>query len=232
MPPSAPSPIAVELVVLDFDGTLADSFPWFTSVLNDVARRWRFRRIGPAEHDALRRLSAAQVFAHLEVPSWKLPLIARDLRRRMRREVHRIQPFPGIDALLERLGNAGMRLALASSNSRSNVQAVLGAANLARFERLECGIALAGKPARLRRILRRCRVAPQRVIYIGDEVRDIAAARAAGMRAGAVTWGYNAPEVLRMAGPDRLFQTPDELARLADTTLVERCPGPDDNSAG
>jgi phosphoglycolate phosphatase len=34
------------LVVLDFDGTLADSFDWFCSVLNGVADRYRFRRGG------------------------------------------------------------------------------------------------------------------------------------------------------------------------------------------
>ena len=208
-------PLGLELVVLDFDGTLADSFPWFTNVLNDVARRWRFRQVDPTEHAALRRLSAMEVFASLGVPGWKVPLIAHDLRRRMAREIDHIRPFAGIDALLAALQTAGLRLALASSNSRDNVQAVLGPTNLKRFERLECGIAIAGKPARLKRILRHCGVDANRAIYIGDEVRDIAAARTAGMAAGAVGWGYNAPDMLRAAGPDRLFPTLTDLARLA-----------------
>jgi len=213
-------PPALELIVLDFDGTLADSFPWFTSVLNDVARRWRFRQVDPTEHPALRRLSAMEVFASLGVPGWKVPLIAHDLRRRMGREIRHIRPFAGVDELLAALQTAGLRLALASSNSRDNVQAVLGTSNLKRFERLECGIAITGKPARLKRIVRRCRVDANRAIYIGDEVRDIAAARAAGIAAGAVGWGYNTPDVLRAAGPDRLFPTLADLARLADETFA------------
>ncbi len=177
MPAQTPSRPPFALVVLDFDGTLADSYPWFTGVLNDCARRWHFRQVGPAEVPALRRLSAAEVFASLGVARWKVPLIARDLRRRMGREIHRIRPFADVDDRLAQLHGAGLRLALATSNSRANVQAVLGETGMARFERLECGIAISGKAARLKRILRRCRVDAERAIYIGDEVRDIAAAR-------------------------------------------------------
>jgi phosphoglycolate phosphatase len=215
---TAPRPL--ELIVLDFDGTLADSFPWFISVLNDVARRWRFREVDPAEHATLRRLGALEVFASLGVPGWKVPLIAHDLRRRMGREIHQIRPFAGVDALLSSLQTAGLRLALATSNSLGNVRTVLGAANLARFERLECGIAITAKPGRLKRVLRCCRVGADRAIYIGDEIRDIAAARAAGMAAGAVGWGYNALDVLRAAAPDRLFPTLTDLARLADEVIA------------
>ena len=40
-PPAAPYALAV----FDFDGTLADSFPWFAGVLNGVADRYGFRRV-------------------------------------------------------------------------------------------------------------------------------------------------------------------------------------------
>ena len=33
------------LVIFDLDGTLADLFPWFSRVLNDVADRYRFKRV-------------------------------------------------------------------------------------------------------------------------------------------------------------------------------------------
>jgi phosphoglycolate phosphatase len=37
-----------KLVVFDFDGTLADSGPWFMRVLNQVAERHRFRKVSNA----------------------------------------------------------------------------------------------------------------------------------------------------------------------------------------
>ena len=43
-----------QLVIFDLDGTLADSFPWFSRILNDVADRYRFKRVAPHEIDALR----------------------------------------------------------------------------------------------------------------------------------------------------------------------------------
>jgi hypothetical protein len=49
-------PVKYRLVIFDMDGTLADSFPWFTSVLNTVADKYRFRRVAPHEVETLRGL--------------------------------------------------------------------------------------------------------------------------------------------------------------------------------
>ncbi len=43
-----------KLAIFDFDGTLADSFPWFLSVFNTVADRYRFKRVEQHEGPALR----------------------------------------------------------------------------------------------------------------------------------------------------------------------------------
>ena len=53
---------------------------------------------------------------------------------------------------------------------------------------------------------------PRSAIAIGDEVRDIEAARAAGIACGAVTWGYAAPEALRAMQPDMVFERVEEIA--------------------
>ena len=73
--------MAYKLVIFDFDGTLADTFPWFTAVLNDVAARYRFRRVEAHEVDGLRGYSARQLLDHLGIKPWKLPFIARHMRR-------------------------------------------------------------------------------------------------------------------------------------------------------
>ena len=44
------------LVIFDLDGTLADSFPWFTTVMNAVARKYGFREVGEDEVEALRNM--------------------------------------------------------------------------------------------------------------------------------------------------------------------------------
>jgi phosphoglycolate phosphatase len=93
---------------------------------------------------------------------------------------------------------------------------VLGASNMHLIRHLETGAAIHGKAARLRRLLRRAGVRAAQALYIGDEIRDIEAARAAGMAVAAVVWGYNRPEALRRARPDLLFEHIDDIAaRLA-----------------
>ncbi|MCX4197253.1 HAD hydrolase-like protein, partial [Methylobacterium organophilum] len=94
--PAAPGP---GLVVLDFDGTLADSFAWFCSVLNGVADRYRFRRVEAHEVEELRLQGARAIVAHLGIPRWKLPLIARHMHALAARDAAQIALFPGVPAM-------------------------------------------------------------------------------------------------------------------------------------
>ncbi len=51
------------------------------------------------------------------------------------------------------------------------------------------------------------------MLGVGDEVRDIEAARSVGMATAAVTWGCARESALREAGPDVVFQSVEELKR-------------------
>ncbi len=62
------SVVMYKLVIFDFDGTLADSFPWFLQVSNTLADRYRFRRMTEQEGTALRGMSARQMIQHFGVP--------------------------------------------------------------------------------------------------------------------------------------------------------------------
>jgi phosphoglycolate phosphatase len=200
------------LAILDLDGTLADSLPWFRRHMNDVADRFGFRRVAEADIEPLRRMGPREILAHLGVPRWKVPMIARHMRRLKAAHIGDIPLFPGTDAMLRALANGGVRLALVSSDSEANARRQLGKANAALFSDFACGASLFGKAAKFRRVLRRARVAPGHAIAIGDEVRDIEAARAAGIACAAVTWGYAAPETLRALRPELVFERIDEIA--------------------
>jgi phosphoglycolate phosphatase-like HAD superfamily hydrolase len=74
---------------------------------------------------------------------------------------------------------------------------------------------LFGKGKALRRILKADRLEPADVLYIGDEVRDVEAARKAGVAMAAVTWGFHAEPLLRANRPDYVVSDPRELLRVA-----------------
>jgi phosphoglycolate phosphatase len=198
------------LVIFDLDGTLADSFPWFLRTLNDVADRYRFRRVADEDVERLRHFSTRELLAYLQVPSWKLPSIARHMRKLKADPSANITLFDGVDALLRTLADNGVQLALVSSDSEANAKHKLGDL-AALFTYYDCAASLFGKPAKFRRVIRRAGVSASQVIAIGDETRDIEAARAAGIACGAVCWGYAAPEALKAQKPDYVFERMGEI---------------------
>lgn len=199
------------MVVLDFDGTLADSFGWFCSVLNGVADRYRFRRVAAEEVEALRRLGAREILRHLGIPRWKVPFIARHMHGLAARDADSLRPFPGIAAMLADLAEAGIGLAILSSNREDVVRRVLGPEDAGRIALWSCGASVFGKARRLRRLVRASRLPPERILCIGDEIRDHEAARAAGCAFGAVAWGYTDGQALAALDPDHLFGSPGEV---------------------
>jgi phosphoglycolate phosphatase len=201
----------IRLVIFDFDGTLSDSGDWFLSVVDELARKFRFRTVATSEVEMLRHKSSREVIAHLGIARWKLPLIARHLRRMVGRNAHEIELFPGTPDLLERLAATGVKIALVTSNSEANARKILGAEHASRIDCYACGSSLFGKAPKFRRVLKKMATPAAATLAIGDETRDIDAAREVGMRAGSVLWGYASEEVLTGLNPDAVFRTPEDI---------------------
>lgn len=197
--------------VFDFDGTLADSFAWFLDAYDEAAAALGLMPIPRAEVPALRHLPPRALLRRFGVPAWRIPQVAARIRALQARDIARIGLFPGVPEMLVGLAERGIALAIVTSNTENNVRAVLGGALAARFTHCACGVAVLGKGVRLRRVLRRAGVAPAEAIAIGDELRDLEAAKDQQIPFGAVTWGYADPEALRAAGADHMFSTPAEI---------------------
>ncbi len=200
-----------DIAAFDFDGTLADTMPWFNSILNTVADKYGFRKIDASEREQLRSREASEILKFLNIPLWKLPAIMAHVRSLMQEIDPSVQVFDGIPEALARLKANGLRLAVVSSNSVENVQRVLGAEPAALFDDYECGTDLFGKAAKIDRLLKQHGTPPERFLLVGDEMRDIDAARKAGVRVGSVAWGYNHVDALRGRGPDELFLAVQDL---------------------
>ena len=202
------------LAIFDFDGTLADTFPWFSGVINQVADKYGFRRIEETEVDTIRGLEGRQILRHLGVPLWKAPMIANHLRSRMSEDIKEVSLFPGTQELLRSLADRSLELAVVSSNLAENIGYVLGQDIATLFDFYACGVSMFGKEKKLRDILKKSRVSPEHVIYIGDEIRDLQAARKVGLAFGAVSWGYNRIDAIKAHGPDHVFETIADMATV------------------
>ncbi|WP_353205281.1 HAD hydrolase-like protein [Sphingomonas sp.] len=202
------------LVIFDFDGTLADSGDWFLSIADHLAERFKFRRVAAEEVELLRGRSSSEVIRHLGIPRWKLPAIGRYVHALLAQQTDRIALFDGIVPVLQQLAEQGVRIALVTSNAEHNARAILGPANAALIERFECGASLFGKAPRYRRVLRKTKIAASDALSIGDETRDVVAAKKVGIDSGAVLWGYANRAALTQLQPDFLFERPDDVLRL------------------
>lgn len=203
------------LAIFDFDGTLADSFPFFVRVFNQVAEQHRFRGIQPEEVPGLRHLGAREMMSHVGLPAWKLPAVARSFTRLMHANAGEIALFDGVDEVLHRLDEAGVALAVVSSNAADNVRRILGAGNVARIGQFECGMSIFGKADRIRKVVRRAGLGAGDAIYIGDQVTDLEAARKERVAFGAVAWGYGTLASLAAHGPEQVFERVADIGRIA-----------------
>ncbi|MFZ6026208.1 MAG: HAD hydrolase-like protein [Chloroflexota bacterium] len=200
-----------KMAIFDFDGTLADSFPWVVSVFDQVAEKYHLAGLGQGEVERLRRQGARQIIKERRVPFWKILPIANYVRRLMAENIHHIRMFDGVDGLLRSLAAHGLLLGLVTSNTHPNVCRVLGAERTGLFHFNECSVSPFGKPGRLKKLLRKGGVQPHEAIYIGDEIRDLEAARKVRMPFGAVAWGYTHPDALEAHAPHEMFASVAEI---------------------
>lgn len=200
------------LAIFDFDGTLADSFPWFCSELNGFARRHGFREIDASEAEALRSKSTREILKELNVPLWKVPAIARDMRAHKAKADIRL--FDGATDALRSLAARGIALAMVSSDSEASIRRTMGDETASLFAHFNCGASLFGKAAKIRKTLKAAKVRPENAVYIGDETRDAEAARQAGTAFAAALWGYASREALIACKPDTLLERPQAIENL------------------
>jgi phosphoglycolate phosphatase len=201
-----------KLLIFDFDGTLADTFSLSLEIFDGAARKFRFRPLDRENLTLLRGMTARQIFEHHGVPLYKLPLLARYMRASMQNYMHEISIFDGVDTMLRELSEKQAVLTVLSSNASAVVEHVLSFTHVGRFRHIECGSSLFGKASRIRRILDITGIAASDALLIGDEIRDIEAARQVKIPFGAVAWGYTRLDVLLQQNVQHVFLSPEAVA--------------------
>lgn len=203
-----------KLVIFDFDGTLADTFTWFLTVADDLADQFGLKRVDRSEIESLRHLEIRKIMQKIGVELWMLPRLAHHVQTLLTKDIQRVSLFEGIDQIIQQFANQGAQLAVVSSNTYHNISQVLGPENMARIQYFECGVSLYGKTRRLNKVLQQSGFLSHEAVSIGDEIRDIQAAKRAKIAFGAVAWGYTSIETLTRYSPEWVFNRVDDLMNV------------------
>ena len=174
-----------------------------------MADKHGLRRIDDVE--AMRGKTSREIIEALNVPRWRLPRIASDMRKLKSQSLDKIPLFPGVPELLSALPQKGLTLALVTSDSEDNARRALGPS--VRFIRhFACGASLFGKAQKFKRVMRAAGISAAATLVIGDEVRDAEAAKAAGIDFAAVAGGYATVEALAKTVRSRSLEAPASCA--------------------
>lgn len=206
-----------QLLIFDFDGTLADSEQALIAAYGRMRTEYNLPELSHEEFQELKHLTMIErlKFAHEHgVRTHMIPGIMFRLLQEMRHDIEAVVLFPGIPEVMRELQKRGHQLAIVSSSTKDIITDILTRFELNIFASVLSGSSLFGKARKLTRVMRQLEVAPAHAIYIGDEVRDIEAAQKVGIRSVACTWGLDSGNNLRAQSPDFLIGKPAELLQL------------------
>jgi phosphoglycolate phosphatase len=185
-------------ILFDFDGTLADTAADLSRALNRVrsARGLAalpLERLRPHASAGARGLIEAGFGILPEQPEYKA-LREAFLKHYAEKICVDTRLFPGMAELLAAIEARGLRWGIVTNKSTSLTRILVKALGLEqRAACVVCGDTtphLKPNPASLLHAAAELGLKPVHCAYLGDDLRDIQAARSAGMRAVAVEWGY------------------------------------------
>jgi HAD superfamily hydrolase (TIGR01549 family) len=206
-----------KVIIFDFDGTLADTIDILLSITNRLSAEFGFKSATKEELAQLSNLNSWQILQYSGISIFKFPLLIRRLKAELHSELPHIQLFPGIKEVLLELKKRGFQLGIITSNSRENVLGALEKNGLQdTFTFIYSGSTF-GKHKVINKWLRIENIHTEKVVYVGDEIRDIDAAKKTGIKVIAVGWGFNSQEALAAQNPDFLIERPQELIEIMNS---------------
>jgi phosphoglycolate phosphatase len=205
-----------KIIIYDFDGTIADSAPIIRSIYADLAIRNKWRAMTDEDYAMLRKGSLREARRWAGIRWWQFPLVLRSAKRLMHMEAENVSLFPEITELIQDLHTKGIRQYVLSRNSTDTIKRVLSRYGLNdELQVLQRRKRTFGsKAATIRRLVKQESYDKSCVWMVGDEVRDVEAAKLAGVNSIAVSWGLQDISILELTKPDHMVTSVRELRKV------------------
>jgi phosphoglycolate phosphatase len=210
-------------IIFDLDGTLADTLADIANSMNRVLYE-RGYPAHPAEEykyligrglENLVTTSLPQESRLPQVITACLASLVKDYRDNC---LVKTRLYPGIESLLFRLQDMGLKLAVFSNKAddltQIIVQSLMPGIRFGKIVGARPDYPKKPDPSGARLISDYLEIIPEQMVYLGDSDVDMLTARGAGMLAVGVLWGFRTKEELLLNGADHLLSDPSELLAL------------------
>lgn len=199
-------------IIFDFDGTIANTLPILIEVAEQLSITEMPLTIELVEE--LRGLPAQQILKRVGIPLRKVPALVTRGRKELIVRLAEAKPFKGMLEVIQELSKSS-NLYVMSSNSDQNIKQFFKTYGFDQyFQAIYGNVSLFGKTKGMKKIIKLENLDKSRVIYVGDETRDIEAAHKIKIKVASVTWGYNNKQILSKFKPDYMVSRPEELLQL------------------
>lgn len=205
-------------VFFDLDGTMADSKP---GILKCIRRALDKKGISYTESQLDIMVGPPFRVSMREILGVTDAAVIEDMIRLYRADYEvegwrDCSVYPGIEELLARLSENGVRLAVATSKPLRFTVMMLDEMGLSKYFDFvggaESDSSRDSKIEVIRYVMQNLGMtSPEGTLMVGDRLYDIDGARQAGMKSAGALWGYGTAEELKAHGADYLFATPQEL---------------------
>ncbi len=200
----------MKTIIFDFDGTLCDSVqPYFKLYNAFLLKNGR----EPISIENFRSEGLLELAKRHKISHWQIFWIVLIVRRYNARHSDEFLPITGIENEIKKLAKS-FTLGIVTSNSKRNVVKFLKKHNLETyFMFVESKISYFGKAKKLESVIKTYKLQKDDCIYVGDESRDILAAKLAGIHSAAVNWGFESQSLISQSQPDITITKSEKLSK-------------------
>lgn len=203
-----------DYIIFDFDGTLADSGPISLKAIKSMAQKYGFRDIEWNDVNKMRGMSFSDRCKYMGVSPLKIPIFVSDFYSYYKTHIDELELNKGIGELTHTLHDEGFGLAVLSSNSENNIKHFFEINNINIFNDIICSNHLFSKDIMINKYIRRKKLNKNKVLYVGDELRDIEACKKAGIDIVWVDWGLDMRSTVEPSRPNYIVSDPNEIYKI------------------
>lgn len=197
--------------IFDFDGTISDSFEFTLNVANEFLTKLKKKTVDAAD---FRENGIEEIIRDYKLNKLQILLYIFKGRREIRKHITELKTFAGMPDVIKKLSKTST-LGIVSSNSKKNIDKFLKLHDLDKyFKFIVSSPSLFKKSDKINSAIEKYDLNKNETIYVGDEIRDIDAARKVHIKCIAVTWGFSDASLLKKHKPDFLINKAQDLLNI------------------